>query len=164
MCHGSDGRGDNKLGRSYGVPDFTTRAFQRSRTDAMLVESILRGIKDTRMKPFMERLNVWDVQDLVPLIRSFAAATGPLDEASVARVSALKARDSEAEALLNVARHAYKIGERARAFNALRAAQALGWNDLDLVNALGPDDTAAPAPPEWLPEHRISHADDVSEG
>lgn len=169
-CHGVDGRADGRMGHRYQVPDLTTAAFQRSRTDAMLVENILRGVEGTRMRAFVDRLAVSDVQDLVALIRSFGREHArenlnrPSDAAEIVAVSAaITARDSEAEALLNVARNAYKIGERAKALQALHAAQALGWNDLDLVNALGSQLPQPTAPTQWPAAQRISHADDVSD-
>jgi len=66
VCHGDDGRGAEGMPN---VPDFTSRAFQRSRTDKQLTTSITAG-KGT-MPGFKGRLKPEEIQQLVRFIRSF---------------------------------------------------------------------------------------------
>jgi mono/diheme cytochrome c family protein len=67
-CHGEDFTGRTFRGSDRHIPDFTDRAWQRSRTDAQLLVSIRDG-KGEQMPPFDDQLKDAQRRDLVALIR-----------------------------------------------------------------------------------------------
>lgn len=73
-CHGTDGKGQSKMGQKLGVKDFTDAKVQSDMTDAAATKSIKEGMKDadgkTLMKPF-DSLSDDDVKGLVAYIRTF---------------------------------------------------------------------------------------------
>ncbi len=76
-CHGPEGRGDGP-GRPpvAQVPDFTTAAWQASRTDEQLATSIAEG-RGGFMPAFGDRLSPEGVQALVRHVRRLGGALPP---------------------------------------------------------------------------------------
>jgi mono/diheme cytochrome c family protein len=74
ICHGSDGRGSSNGSRLAGVPDFTNRSWQASRSPAQLEASILEG-KGQRMPGFRDKLGAGQAVALVSFVRSFASTS-----------------------------------------------------------------------------------------
>jgi mono/diheme cytochrome c family protein len=71
VCHGADGTGSTVRAAMPPIPDFTNRAWQRSREDATLMVSILDG-KGTLMPPNNTRITRTQARNLVAYIRAFA--------------------------------------------------------------------------------------------
>jgi mono/diheme cytochrome c family protein len=71
-CHGADGAGRSRAAAD-GRPNFTRRAWQEQREDAILLVSILDG-KGTGMPSFQDRLSEAQARSLVAHIRAFAPA------------------------------------------------------------------------------------------
>lgn len=70
-CHGADGRAQTRMGRKHHMPDFTSAKFQKSRTDAHLLDVITHGSKvDSKMKGYGNRLSKEEIQALVHYIRA----------------------------------------------------------------------------------------------
>jgi cytochrome c553 len=72
-CHGPDGTGDTKLGKSVGVKDFTDAKYQASMKDEDMFKAIKEGIKDgekTRMKA-AEGLSDEEIKALAAYVRTF---------------------------------------------------------------------------------------------
>ena len=65
MCHGEDGKGKLK-----GAPDFTSATWQKSHTDAELMNDIKNGEK--AMPAYKDKLNDDQIKSLVAYVRSFA--------------------------------------------------------------------------------------------
>jgi mono/diheme cytochrome c family protein len=74
-CHGEDYAGTTWRQGGGRIPDFTTGTWQKSRSDAQLLVSILEG-KGTAMPAFADKLSEEQSRDLVLLIRR-ANATQP---------------------------------------------------------------------------------------
>ncbi|HEV3235870.1 MAG TPA: cytochrome b N-terminal domain-containing protein [Gemmataceae bacterium] len=79
-CHGKDGRGLDLKAAMPAIPDFTSRAWQESRTNPQLNVSILEG-KGTLMPAFRGRVNEQQALDLAAYIRSFGPAQATPKEA-----------------------------------------------------------------------------------
>jgi mono/diheme cytochrome c family protein len=75
-CHGNDYKGAAFRERGRRIPDFTSRAWQNSRTDAQLVVSVLEG-KGARMPAFADRLSKKQAREVVRFIRT-AGPTRPV--------------------------------------------------------------------------------------
>jgi mono/diheme cytochrome c family protein len=75
-CHGRDGQGNGLRKRGTDVPDFTSREWRRSRTDAQLTASILDG-KGSAMPSFDDRLSRQEAKALVAHVRAFAPGAAP---------------------------------------------------------------------------------------
>jgi hypothetical protein len=69
-CHGNDFAGTRWRERGREMPDFTNRTWQKSRTDAQLLVSIVEG-KGRHMPAFAGKLNEDTSRELVSLIRKF---------------------------------------------------------------------------------------------
>jgi len=72
-CHGTDGRGDTKMGRKLYINDLTDASFQAKFTDAEAAESIKSGLKDAKGKVIMKAIagvTDADVKALVTYVRS----------------------------------------------------------------------------------------------
>ncbi len=72
-CHGTDGKGQTKMGQKVGVKDFTDPKVQSELTDDKAFKAIKEGVKDgdkVRMKP-AEDVSDSDIKALVAYIRSF---------------------------------------------------------------------------------------------
>jgi mono/diheme cytochrome c family protein len=77
-CHGKDGKGATRAGRTAGVKDFTDPAYQKEITDAKAADQIKNGMKDKdgkeKMKAYGDKLNDEEIKALIALIRTFAPA------------------------------------------------------------------------------------------
>jgi cytochrome c553 len=72
-CHGTDGRGDTKMGKKLEIKDLTDAKYQASFTDEKATKAIKEGIKDgdkTKMKA-AEGLSDDDIKALVAKVRAF---------------------------------------------------------------------------------------------
>ncbi|MCS7090608.1 MAG: cytochrome c [Verrucomicrobiota bacterium] len=74
-CHGSDGKGDTKMGKKLGAKDYTDPKVQAQVTDEAAFKAIKEGLKDrdgkTLMKP-LEGVSDEDIKALVAYMRTFA--------------------------------------------------------------------------------------------
>jgi mono/diheme cytochrome c family protein len=70
VCHGTDGTGSTVRPIMPAIPDFTNRAWHRSRTDPELLVSILGG-KGTLMPANSSRISRAQAQNLVAYVRAF---------------------------------------------------------------------------------------------
>lgn len=74
-CHGSDGKGDTKMGKKLGAKDYTDPKVQAQVTDEAAFKAIKEGFKDkdgkTLMKP-LEGVSDEDIKALVAYMRTFA--------------------------------------------------------------------------------------------
>lgn len=66
LCHGPDGKG-SEAGKQFGVPDFSSADYHKTRTDAQMKESMTNGTKNPNYVKLSD-LGV-DVADLDPLIK-----------------------------------------------------------------------------------------------
>jgi mono/diheme cytochrome c family protein len=70
-CHDTTGKGNAVMKLSMPeIPDFTAAAWQKSRTQADLTQSILNG-KGKFMLPMKDKLGTVDVKQMVALVRGF---------------------------------------------------------------------------------------------
>ena len=67
LCHGPDGKG-SEAGKGFGVPDFSSAEYQKSRTDADMKKSMTEGTKN----PNYIKLSDLDVEaaNIDPLIKN----------------------------------------------------------------------------------------------
>lgn len=78
-CHGEDGRGNAKMAKALKVDPAlldVTRGATGKKTDAVLADVIATGLVDgkkTKMPAYGKKLKPAEIQDLVALIRGFAA-------------------------------------------------------------------------------------------
>ena len=76
QCHGADGKGDTKMGKSKNVSSMATVEFQKKYTDQQMIEAIMKGFereeggKKVKMEP-LKNATERDAQALVLLVRSF---------------------------------------------------------------------------------------------
>ena len=71
-CHGSDGKGDTKMGRKLGTKDYTDPKFQETLKDDHMFKVIKEGLKEedkTKMKP-AEGLTDDEIKALVAYMRA----------------------------------------------------------------------------------------------
>ncbi len=73
-CHGADGKGETKIGRTLGAKDYTDAAVQAALTDDAAFKAVKEGLttKDgkTAMKP-AANLSDSDIKGLVAYMRTF---------------------------------------------------------------------------------------------
>jgi mono/diheme cytochrome c family protein len=73
-CHGTDGKGQTKIGQKLGIKDYTDAKVQDALKDDVAFKSIKEGLKDadgkTLMKP-AESLSDDDIKALVAYMRTF---------------------------------------------------------------------------------------------
>lgn len=75
LCHGAEGK-PTEQGVQFGSPDFTDPAWQDSKTDADLIQSMTDGTDNldyAPVRPFIQQMlgiDV-DVKEFVPKVRSF---------------------------------------------------------------------------------------------
>jgi mono/diheme cytochrome c family protein len=74
-CHGTDGTGNKARGSMPDIPNFTDASWQRRRSDAQLMASILEG-KETEMPSWRGKLSEEQVRSLVAYVRAFAPTNG----------------------------------------------------------------------------------------
>jgi mono/diheme cytochrome c family protein/uncharacterized membrane protein len=70
-CHGKDGTGSGARGAMPDLPDFTDGSWQKRRSEAQLLGSILDG-KGADMPPFRQKISKEEARDLVGHVRAFA--------------------------------------------------------------------------------------------
>jgi Cytochrome c553 len=73
-CHGSDGKGDTKMGKKLGAKDYTDPKVQDALTDEAAFKATKEGFKDKDGKALMkpsEGLSDDDIKTLVAYIRTF---------------------------------------------------------------------------------------------
>jgi len=71
-CHGTDGKGDTKMGKKLEVKDYTDAKVQSAMKDDEMAKTIKQGKKDgdkTKMKAFSD-LSDADIKALVAHVRS----------------------------------------------------------------------------------------------
>jgi mono/diheme cytochrome c family protein len=81
VCHGTDGKGTNMRPVLPPIPDFTSAAFQKDRSDVQIQLSILDG-KGTLMPANRGRVTEEQAGDLVAFVRTFGAGYKPAVAAS----------------------------------------------------------------------------------
>lgn len=72
-CHGTDGKGETKIGKKLGIKDYTNAKVQAELKDEKGVAAILKGLKDgdkTLMKP-TEGITEAQAKALVAYMRTF---------------------------------------------------------------------------------------------
>jgi mono/diheme cytochrome c family protein len=73
-CHGTDGKGQTKMGQKLGIKDYTDAKVQEALKDDAAIKAIKEGLKDadgkTLMKP-AEGMSDDDVKALVAYMRTF---------------------------------------------------------------------------------------------
>jgi cytochrome c553 len=73
-CHGTDGKGQTKMGQKLGIKDYTDAKVQDALKDDAAIKAIKEGLKDkdgkTLMKP-AEGLSDDDIKALVAYLRTF---------------------------------------------------------------------------------------------
>jgi cytochrome c553 len=73
-CHGTDGKGDTKMGKKLGAKDYTDAKVQEELKDDAAFKSIKEGLKDKEGKSLMkpsEGLSDDDIKGLVAYLRKF---------------------------------------------------------------------------------------------
>ena len=73
-CHGTDGKGDTKMGKKLGVKDYTDAKVQAELKDDAATKAIKEGLKDKEGKVLMkpaESLSDTDIKGLIAYIRTF---------------------------------------------------------------------------------------------
>jgi len=73
-CHGSDGKGDTKMGKKLGAKDYTDAKVQEALKDDAGVKAIKEGLKDADGKSLMkptEGVSDSDAKALVAYMRTF---------------------------------------------------------------------------------------------
>src|SRR5208283_2745403 len=53
-CHGTDGKGDTKMGKKYGAKDYTDAKVQEELKDEKAIKAIKEGYKDKEDKQVMK--------------------------------------------------------------------------------------------------------------
>lgn len=73
-CHGSDGKGQTKMGQKLGIKDYSEAKVQAELKDDVAFKSIKDGLKDKdgkiQMKP-AEGITDDEIKDLVKYMRTF---------------------------------------------------------------------------------------------
>jgi cytochrome c553 len=73
-CHGSDGKGDTKMGKKLGIKDYTEAKVQAELKDEAGFKAIKEGLKDKEGKVLMkpaEALSDDEIKGLVAYVRTF---------------------------------------------------------------------------------------------
>src|ERR1043166_1198818 len=73
-CHGSDGKGDTKMGKKLGAQDYTDAKVQAELKDENATKAIKEGLKDKDGKVLMkpaEATSDDDIKALVAYMRTF---------------------------------------------------------------------------------------------
>ena len=72
-CHGSDGKGDTKMGKKLRIRDLTSAKVQTEFTDEQAFDAMKTGLMNDKGKVTMkaiEELSDEDMKALVPFVRS----------------------------------------------------------------------------------------------
>ncbi|HZI09955.1 MAG TPA: cytochrome c [Myxococcus sp.] len=73
-CHGEDGKARTKMGQKESIVDMTQPAWQKAETDADIRAVIAGGSsRNTRMKPYKDKLTAQQIDALVGYIRTLKA-------------------------------------------------------------------------------------------
>jgi cytochrome c553 len=73
-CHGTDGKGDTKMGKKNGAKDYTDAKVQTELKDTAAIKAIKEGLKDKDGKVLMkpsEGLDDNQIKGLVAYMRTF---------------------------------------------------------------------------------------------
>jgi mono/diheme cytochrome c family protein len=73
-CHGTDGKGQTKMGQKLGAKDYTDAKVQDALKDDVAAKAIKEGLKDADGKSLMkpaEDLSDADIKGLVAYMRTF---------------------------------------------------------------------------------------------
>ena len=73
-CHGTDGKGQTKMGQKLGAKDYTDPKVQEALKDDVALKAIKEGLKDADGKSLMkpaEGLSDEDIKGLVAYMRTF---------------------------------------------------------------------------------------------
>ena len=73
-CHGSDGKGQTKVGRKLALKDYTSAEVQAKMTDEEILQAIADGVFDNgkeRMKGYKAELGPGEIKELVAYVRKF---------------------------------------------------------------------------------------------
>ena len=73
-CHGTDGKGETKMGKKLGAKDYTDAKVQSEMKDDAAAKAIKEGLKDSAGKTLMkpaEGLSDADIKGLVAYMRGF---------------------------------------------------------------------------------------------
>jgi mono/diheme cytochrome c family protein len=73
-CHGTDGKGQTKMGQKLGAKDYTDPKVQDALKDDVAAKAIKEGLKDAEGKTLMkpaEDLSDADIKGLVAYMRTF---------------------------------------------------------------------------------------------
>jgi cytochrome c553 len=73
-CHGTDGKGDTKMGKKYNAKDYTDAKVQEELKDEAAIKAIKEGYKDKEGKVVMkpsEGLSDEEIKGLVAYMRKF---------------------------------------------------------------------------------------------
>jgi mono/diheme cytochrome c family protein len=72
LCHAADGKG-SEAGKQFGVPDFSSTDYQKSRTDAQMKESMTNGTKNPNYVKLSDLgVDPADLDALIKIVRGFA--------------------------------------------------------------------------------------------
>jgi mono/diheme cytochrome c family protein len=77
-CHGMDGKGDTEKGKKMKIADYSTAAWQKSKTDDAIRKAILEGIKAEKdgvkqeMDGYKADLDAAQVDGLIAFTRGLA--------------------------------------------------------------------------------------------
>lgn len=72
LCHGLDGKG-SEAGIQFGVPDFSSAEYQKSRTDAQMKESMTNGTKNPNYVKLSDLgVDLADLDALIIVVRGFS--------------------------------------------------------------------------------------------
>jgi len=69
-CHGSDGQGRTRLGETVEPPDLSDPAFQRGRSNARMINSVVNG--RGQMPAFKKKLSRQQIADSIAYVRTLA--------------------------------------------------------------------------------------------
>src|ERR1051325_11733606 len=76
-CHGTDGKGQTKMGKKVSAKDYTDAKVHAQFTDAQLEKVIADGAKDKAgketMKGYKDDLSAAEIKELVAYVRKFKA-------------------------------------------------------------------------------------------
>jgi mono/diheme cytochrome c family protein/uncharacterized membrane protein len=84
-CHGEDGTGKPARAKMDEIPDFTDSSWQKKRSDAQLLKSILEG-KEPDMPSWRGKIDEERARGLVAHVRTFARSQGKTEGSSRDRV------------------------------------------------------------------------------
>ena len=71
LCHGPDGKG-SEAGKQFGVPDFSSADYHKSRTDAQMKESMTNGTKNPNYVKLLDLgVDLADLDALIKVVRGF---------------------------------------------------------------------------------------------